>query len=118
MDLLKAESKKMFDKLAQKAQLKNYENTVTVHKEELSDEEIFHCLTVPSGAFAISFNGVDSITGNCHYEGMAKLFKVILKENLEFHTDDLRDEIYDVARKMVDLEFQFIDLCFEMVGIS
>ena len=55
---------------------------------------------------------------DCHYEGMAKLFKVILKENLEFHTDELRDEIYDVARKMVDLEFQFIDLCFEMGGIE
>lgn len=55
---------------------------------------------------------------NCHYEGMADIFKTLLKENLEYHTDELKEEIYDIARKMVELEDKFIDLCFEMDGIE
>lgn len=98
--------------------LKIFDEEVTVVREELDEDNDFFCITVPKGAIVIQHNYFNSVTGNCHYEGMAKLFKVILKENLEFHTDELRDEIYDVARKMVDLEFQFIDLCFEMGGIE
>lgn len=98
--------------------LKIFDEEVTVVREELEEDNDFFCITVPKGAIVIRHNGVDSITGNCHYEGMAKLFKTILKENLEYHTDELRDEIYDIARKMVELENHFIDLCFEMGGIE
>lgn len=50
----------------------------------------------------------------CHFQGMAELFKTLVRENPEYNTDELRDDIYNIARTMVDLENKFIDLCFEM----
>lgn len=50
-----------------------------------------------------------------HCNSMIKLFRQFIKENRDIWTDDLKRDIYDAARKMVELEDGFIDLAF---GIS
>ena len=47
-----------------------------------------------------------------HCEGMIKLFRTFLEENRSIWNDGLKKQIYDIARKMVELEDAFIDLCF------
>jgi ribonucleotide reductase beta subunit family protein with ferritin-like domain len=120
MDSLQVDytKKEILQKLKLKSTLKINRVKIKAVKEEINNEEKFYCLTVPSGAFAVNYNQVNSITGNCHYNGMSDIFKILLKENLEYHTDELKEEIYDIARNMVDLEDKFIDLCFEMGGIE
>lgn len=49
-----------------------------------------------------------------HCEAMIKLFRTYIEENREIWNDDLKGKIYDIARKMVELEDKFIDLAFEM----
>lgn len=53
-----------------------------------------------------------------HVEGMLKLFETFIQEHPYIWTDDLRGEIYQIARDMVDLEDRFIDLAFELGGIQ
>lgn len=48
-----------------------------------------------------------------HIESMIKLFHEFLNENPEIWTPDLKREIIDKGRQMVDLEFSFIDLVFQ-----
>lgn len=50
-----------------------------------------------------------------HCENMVKLFRTFIQENPHIWTDELKKEIYDIARKMVELEDRFIDLAF---GVS
>jgi ribonucleoside-diphosphate reductase beta chain len=45
---------------------------------------------------------------------MIKLFRVYIEENLEIWNDDLKNKIYSIAEKMVELEDKFIDLAFSM----
>lgn len=47
-----------------------------------------------------------------HVEGMIKIFHHICKENPHVMDDDFRNKLYDLAKKMVELEFNFIDLAF------
>jgi ribonucleoside-diphosphate reductase beta chain len=47
-----------------------------------------------------------------HTLGMIDLFREIIKEQPEIWDDELKGEIYQVARDMVDLEDKFIDLAF------
>jgi ribonucleoside-diphosphate reductase beta chain len=47
-----------------------------------------------------------------HCEGMIKLFRTYVEENLEVWNDNLKGQIYTIAEKMVDLEDKFIDLAF------
>jgi ribonucleoside-diphosphate reductase beta chain len=47
-----------------------------------------------------------------HCEGMIRLFRTHVEENRHIWKDSLKKEIYDIARKMVELEDAFIDLCF------
>ena len=49
-----------------------------------------------------------------HAESMIKLFKTYIQENREIWNDDLKSKIYNIARKMVELEDKFIDLAFKM----
>jgi len=49
---------------------------------------------------------------------MIKLFRTIIQENPHVWTDDFKATLYQVARDMVELENQFIDLAFEMGGIQ
>ena len=49
-----------------------------------------------------------------HTESMIKLFRTYVEENKEIWNDELKQSIYDIARKMVELEDKFIDLAFSM----
>ncbi len=53
-----------------------------------------------------------------HFESMITLFKTFIKENRKIWKDDLKMELYQIARDMVDLEDKFIDLAFSMGGIE
>jgi len=49
-----------------------------------------------------------------HCEGMIKLFRQYIEENLDIWNDDLKKQIYQIAEDMVALEDKFIDLAFAM----
>lgn len=53
-----------------------------------------------------------------HVESMIKLFRTFISENIEIWDDELKKEIYDICREMVDHEDAFIDLAFEMGGVE
>ena len=53
-----------------------------------------------------------------HVEGMTKIFRTFIEENIDIWTDDFKKEIYDISREMVELEDKFIDLAFEMGEIE
>ena len=45
---------------------------------------------------------------------MIKLFRTFIEENREIWNDKLKENIYTIATKMVELEDKFIDLAFSM----
>lgn len=47
-----------------------------------------------------------------HAESMIKLFKTYINENTEIWNDSLKEKIYSIAERMVELEDKFIDLAF------
>jgi ribonucleoside-diphosphate reductase beta chain len=53
-----------------------------------------------------------------HVEAMIKLFHTLIKENPKVWNDELKRDIYETAREMVELEDHFIDLAFEMGDID
>lgn len=53
-----------------------------------------------------------------HVEYMIKLFRTFIEENPRIWTDDLKKEIYEICRKMVELEDSFIDYAFEFGAIE
>ncbi|KGK41222.1 ribonucleotide-diphosphate reductase subunit beta [Nitrincola sp. A-D6] len=53
-----------------------------------------------------------------HVETMVKLFHEFIHEFPEIWTDDFRGELYQIARNMVELEDNFIDLCFGMGDVE
>lgn len=53
-----------------------------------------------------------------HVDSMTKLFRTFIEENRHIWKDDLKKELYDIARKMVELEDRFVDLCFSFGGIE
>jgi ribonucleoside-diphosphate reductase beta chain len=53
-----------------------------------------------------------------HVESMIKLFHTLIQENPRVWTDELKRDIYQTAREMVELEDRFIDLAFEMGPVA
>jgi ribonucleoside-diphosphate reductase beta chain len=53
-----------------------------------------------------------------HVESMIKLFHTLIQENPRVWTDELKRDIYQTAREMVELEDHFIDLAFEMGPVA
>lgn len=53
-----------------------------------------------------------------HVDSMIKLFRTYVSENPSVWTKGLKTEIQEIAKAMVDLEFKFIDLAFELGGIE
>src|SRR5210317_364954 len=47
-----------------------------------------------------------------HAESMIRLFRTYIEENIEIWNDKLKEKIYSIAEKMVELEDKFIDLAF------
>ena len=79
-----------------------------------------------SFAILINFQRFNKMKGMCkivdysirdeslHVEGMTKVFRTLIKENLDIWTDDFKKELYDICREMVEHEDKFIELVFEM----
>ena len=53
-----------------------------------------------------------------HAESMIKLFRTYIEENKEIWNDELKERIYSIAERMVELEDKFIDLSFAMGAIE
>jgi ribonucleoside-diphosphate reductase beta chain len=49
---------------------------------------------------------------------MTKLFREFIKENINLWTDDLKKQIYQACRDMVELEDQFLNLVFKQGNIE
>lgn len=49
---------------------------------------------------------------NLHVEGMIKVFRTLIQENIELWTDELKTKIYEAAKTIVKLEDDFVDLAF------
>jgi ribonucleoside-diphosphate reductase beta chain len=83
-----------------------------------------------SFAILINFQRFNKMKGMCkivdysirdeslHVEGMTKVFRTLIKENLEIWTDDFKKELYDICREMVEHEDKFIELVFEMGDVQ
>ena len=52
-----------------------------------------------------------------HVEGLSELFRTFMRENPELWTDKLKYEIYCAAERTVELEDNFIDVCFNKVEV-
>lgn len=53
-----------------------------------------------------------------HVESMIKLFHTLIQENPKLWTNELKRDIYQTCREMVEMEDHFIDLCFAMGEID
>lgn len=53
---------------------------------------------------------------NLHFNGMAEIFKDVVRQNRDLWTDELKAELYTIAEKMIELEDRFIDLAYELGG--
>lgn len=53
-----------------------------------------------------------------HVEGISKLFRTFCEEHSKIVNDEFKKKIYDIARKIVELEDKFIDLAYEMGDIE
>jgi len=54
---------------------------------------------------------------NLHAEGMTKVFREYAKENGGI-SDEVKSNIYTIAKEMVDLEDKFVDLAFGMLHVE
>ena len=82
-----------------------------------------YCVTVPDSNIIVRRNNRVVVSGNClHVDSMIKVFQTLVQDNLGLWKssvgDEIRGEIYETCRQMVDLEDRFIDLAFEQGGIQ
>ena len=76
---------------------------------------------LPSGARMKGMNQIVawSIKDESHHvASMSRLFQVYIEERPHLWTQELKDDIQAMCRKMVELEDAFIDLAFEQGGIE
>ena len=95
-----------------------YEYTTAKKIQVVHEPTNFYCLSVPGKAFVIRSNNKVSVTGNCHCEGMIKLFRTFVKENRDVWNDELKGQLYSISEKMVELEDRFIDLAYGVMDGS
>lgn len=53
-----------------------------------------------------------------HCEGMIRVFRTFIEENPKIWNSEFKRELYEIAKSMVDLEDQFIDLAFSQGGVE
>ena len=86
--------------------------------------EKFYCLSVPETAFVIKSNDRISVTGNCHSEAGAWLFRTLLDEAIadnaitEEEIEILKLELEETARIILEHECCIIDKNFEIGPIK
>lgn len=76
---------------------------------------------LPRGARMLGMNQIVTWSvrdESLHVESMSRLFRVYIEERSHLWTEEFRQELYDICRKMVELEDAFIDLAFEQGGID
>lgn len=62
----------------------------------------------------VSVNKWSVIDENMHVEGLSEMFKIYVQENPQIVNDTFKKNVYNVARKVVELEDAFIDLCYDI----
>jgi len=118
--------KEAFDTLANIAggiikddKFEKLESTKVIKKELNHEPEKFYCLTVPGSSFVIKSDGKVSITGNCHSNAGAWLFRTVLNEaknNNEISQEEiveLQQELEDTAKVILEHESVIINKIFE-----
>lgn len=87
---------------------------VTKNKIQLDQPQKFYCVGVPGKSFAVRLNNKESITGNTiHIEANSRLFQMFCNEHPNIVNDSFKKSIYEMARKIVELEDSFIDVTFD-----
>lgn len=99
--------------------------TEKVKKTKLThNSKDFYCLTVPGSAFVIRSNNKISITGNCHSEAGAWLFRTLMKEAIDDNQlsqeeqDRLRLELEETTKVILEHETIIINKIFEKGAIK
>ena len=105
--------------------LKNIAKNIAVYSGFTEGLQLFS-----SFAILMNFQRFNKMKGMCtivewsirdeslHVEYMTRLFREFIQEHPWIWTDEFKKELYDIGRKMVELEFHFIELAFEMGGIE
>lgn len=62
----------------------------------------------------VSVNKWSIVDESYHIEGLTELFKIYVEEHPSVVTEDFKRSVYEVARKVVRLEDDFIDLCYSV----
>lgn len=90
----------------------NRAERVTITKKNEPQE--VYCVSVPGTSFVVKHNDKISVTGNCHRDGLIKLFRTFCEEHPRIVNDEFKKAIYDIARTTYELEERFIDLAFDL----
>lgn len=62
----------------------------------------------------VSVNQWSIIDESLHVEGLTEIFRIFIEENPSVVTEDLKRTIYETGRKVIQLEDDFIDLCYSI----
>lgn len=62
----------------------------------------------------VSVNQWSVIDESAHVEGLVELFKIFIDENPSLVNEEFKKVMYSTARKVVELEDSFIDLCYSV----
>lgn len=62
----------------------------------------------------VSVNQWSVIDESLHVEGLSEIFRIFVEENPSVVNEEFKKTIYETARKVVDMEDKFIDLCYSV----
>ena len=62
----------------------------------------------------VSVNQWSIVDESLHVEGLTEIFKIFVEEHPHLVTEEFKRDIYQTARDVVNLEDEFIDLCFSV----
>lgn len=92
----------------------DYKRTARITKDTYYYEGMVYCATVPTGALVTRYEKAVGVTGNCvHSSAGCWLFRTLRSEYPELHTQKVNDILYEAARTVVRLEYDFIDTVFD-----
>lgn len=77
-----------------------------------------YCVTVPNGNIIIKQRNRVIIVGNCHVDGISKLYKAFIGEHKKVVNDEFKSKIYVMAEHTVANEDKFIDLAYSGCNIE
>jgi ribonucleoside-diphosphate reductase beta chain len=62
----------------------------------------------------VSVNQWSIIDESMHVEGLSELFRIFVEENPSVVTEEFKRNIYTTARNVVEMEDNFVDLCYSI----